>query len=118
MYDDPEDRAVVVETAELIIASGRNIRQDLRGINAPPPGRESQQSGQHAPSNQGYGILSNDISMCLKDSDNIFAGHFGESWMEHVDEYLQVSRDYNVMPQQKLHFLHSLLSKDAKRLYL
>ena len=38
--------------------------------------------------------------------------------MEYVDDYLQVCRDYNLSPPQRLQFLHNLLRGDAKRYYL
>lgn len=59
-----------------------------------------------------------DVGMRLKDSDKKFSGELGESWMEYVDEYQQISIDYQLSTQQKLQYLHNLLSKDAKRFYL
>ena len=42
----------------------------------------------------------------------------GELWNEYVTEYLSVARDYNLNNEQKLQYLHNLMSGDAKRFYL
>ena len=56
--------------------------------------------------------------MRLKDREKRFSGALGGSWMEFVDEYMQVCRDYSLSPTQKLQYMHNLLSGDAKRFYL
>lgn len=53
--------------------------------------------------------------MRLKQRENKFSGDLGEAWMEFVDEYLQISRDYSLTPVQKLQYLHNLLRGDAKK---
>lgn len=58
------------------------------------------------------------VTMRLKDDYKKFSGDLGQSWMKCVDEYSQVARDYGLNPQQKLHFLLNILSKDAKRFHL
>lgn len=56
--------------------------------------------------------------MRLKDSDQKFSRDLGECWMNFVDDYSQVSRDYGLSPQQKLQYLLNLLINEAKRFYL
>ena len=56
--------------------------------------------------------------MCLKDADRKFSGSIGECWIEYVDDYKQIARDYNLSVSQKLQYMHKLLRGDAKRLYL
>ena len=62
--------------------------------------------------------LAHNVAMRLRDRDKKFSEALGESWMEFVDEYMQVCRDYSLSPKQKLHYMHNLLSGDAKRFYL
>lgn len=118
LYDEPEERDAAVEMAQLIQASSRRVRSDLRNpepsplpVNVPPAQGNSNVQGFQ-------GRLAHDVGMRLKDADKKFSGELGECWMEFVDDYQQVAIDYNLSPPQKLQYIHNLLSKDAKRFYL
>ena len=52
--------------------------------------------------------------MRVKNIDEKFSGELGSSWMEFVDEYLQMGRDYSLPPTQKCRYIHNILSGDAK----
>lgn len=56
--------------------------------------------------------------MRLKDTARKFIGAIGECWMEYVDDYKQIARDYNLSVTQKLQYMHSGLRSDAKMFYL
>lgn len=56
--------------------------------------------------------------MRLKDADKKFSGDLEECWMEFVDDYLQILKDFGLTNEQRKQFMHNLLSKDAKRYYL
>lgn len=62
--------------------------------------------------------VAQNAAMRLKESDKTLSGDLGESWMEYVDEYLQLCRNYSLSPSQKLQYPHNLLREDAKRYYL
>ena len=62
--------------------------------------------------------IAHNVAMRFKDESAKFSGHIGQSWQEFVDEYLQVTRDYELSPTQRLNYLHNLLAGDAKRFYL
>lgn len=54
----------------------------------------------------------------MKESQKKISGEFHESWMEYVDEYLEIYREYNLTPPHRPQFLHNLLRIDAKRYFL
>ena len=56
--------------------------------------------------------------MCLREKDQNFSGALDNSWMEIVDEYIQVCRDCALSQTQKLLYMHNLLSGDATRFFL
>lgn len=56
--------------------------------------------------------------MRLREKDSKFSGDLGEPWMESVDEYQQVARDYALTPEQTKQYLHNLLRGHTKRYYL
>lgn len=57
--------------------------------------------------------VAHNIAMRFKDAENKFSGDLGECWQEFVDEYRQVTNDYALTEEQKLHYIHNILSKDA-----
>lgn len=116
IYDDPEDRDAamqIAQIAQLIVASGCKVRTDLQ--ESTPIIVETTDSNAN---NGNASRLAHKIAMRLKDSDKKFSGDLGKCWMDYVDEYSQVTRDYGLSPQQKLQYFHNLLSRDAKRFYL
>lgn len=115
LYEEAEDTQAAVEMAREIIAAGHRQRP-----HAPSSSSHAEQSpvprtsGSFSTSTE---KIAHNVSMRMKENDKTFSGDFGESWMEYVDDYLQVSRDYNLTPSQRLQFLHNLLRGDAKRYY-
>lgn len=110
LYDDAEDREAFITIAKQILSSGRQLLQDLEDstqFSAQLPNTEAT-SGD---SGNGNIRLAHDIAMILKDSDKKFSGELGECWMDLVDQYSQVSRDYGLNPSQKLHYIHNLVIK-------
>lgn len=55
--------------------------------------------------------------MRFKDDRKKFSGAIGEYFNDFVSDYLQAARDYDLTPSQKLHYLHNILTGDAKRFY-
>lgn len=56
--------------------------------------------------------------MRLKDSESKFSEDLEEYWQEYVDEYDQLSRDYNLNAYQKRQYLYNTFSKNMLRFYL
>ena len=103
--------------ARAVIAAGYRPRADL--TNQAPS--QSSAPSAHAANDvfrATAGKLAHNIAMRLKEREKKFSGDLGESWMEFVNEYSQISRDYNLGPSQKLQYLQNLLHGDAKRFYL
>ena len=120
LYEEGEDREAAIEIVTDIIAQGRRNRMastrredsvSLSHLSASP---EEASSSPQAQANR----AAHNVAMRLKDNEKKFSGELGESWMEFVDEYLQICRDYALSPTQKLQYLHNLLRGDAKRFYL
>ena len=117
LYEETEDTQAAMEMARAIIAAGRRPRTDLNNQPASQssaPYRTTETLGTHA----SVGKPAHNIAMRPKERDKKFSGDLGESWMEFVDEYSQISRGYNLNPSQKLQYLDNLLNGDAKRYYL
>lgn len=55
--------------------------------------------------------ISHNVAMRLKDYESKFDGDLGECWSEYVDSCLQIAKDYNLCMEQKLQYLHNMLSK-------
>ncbi|CDF36767.1 unnamed protein product [Chondrus crispus] len=116
LYEETEDTQAAIEMAREIIAAGRRQR---------PHAPSSSSHGEQSPVPRTSGSFStptekvaHNVAMRMKEKEKKFSGDLGESWMEYVDDYLQISRDYNLSPPQRLQFLHNLLRGDAKRYYL
>lgn len=120
LYTDAEDQSVAIEIANLIIASGRRVRQDLQ------VGDSSSTANNSAAPTTSSGAretiaqekMAHNVAMRLKDTDKKFSGDLGECWHEFVDDYQQISRDYNLSATQKFQYLHNILRRDALRFYL
>lgn len=118
LYEEPEDTQVAIEIAQSIIVAGRRVRTDLTRqsqLNQAPASLTAGASGAHHGTNAER--LAHNVAMRLKDKDKKFSGDLGESWMEFVDDYLQMCRDYSLTHVQKLQYMHNLLRGDAKRFY-
>lgn len=118
VYDDTEDKEAAILIVKDIMANGRkpkgtttNQQGNISISNVPL-------SSQESPAPLSMERVPHNVAMRLRDKDKKFSGELGESWMEFVDEYLQVCRDYSLSPSRKLQYLHNLLSGDAKRFYL
>lgn len=76
-YDEPEDRVAAIESSQLIMASYRRDRTELRADEAPTQG-SSQSSHQGAIGDSTVeSLLSHDIFMRFKASDKKFPGDLG-----------------------------------------
>lgn len=118
VYDEPEDQQAAKEIVTDIISQGRRNRlassrhQDtvsLSNLSSSAPESSTPSSSDR---------VAHNVAMRLKDTNSKFSGELGQSWMEYVDEYTQICRDYSLSPAQKLQYLHNLLHGDAKRFYL
>lgn len=54
----------------------------------------------------------------LKDTKNIFDGHLGNCWSKYVDSHQEIAKDYYLLRDKKVQYLHNILSKNALRFYL
>lgn len=122
LYDEEKDLDVSLETTQIIIESSSLLRYYLRNTDAPYPshittGNDSDNVQVHQ-GHQWYVLISHNIWMRWKDADKNFSGDIGEFWMDYVNNYFQVSADYVLGPQHKFQYLHNILSKDSRRLYL
>lgn len=121
LYEEPEDTQAAIDIAKEIVAAGRRPRHDLNryASHSSSSGTVAPQMNQSAsPHGTSAEKLAHNVAMRLRDNEKKFSGELGDSWMEFVDEYLQMSRDYNLSPAQKLQYLHNLLRGYAKRFYL
>lgn len=116
LYHEAEDRIVAIEMANRIIAAGRRVRMELTdSVTSTATGEPSPM---HASISSVSERTAHNVAMRLKDNEKKFSGDLGECWHEYVDEYNQISKDYNLTPAQKLQYFHNVLSKDAHRFYL
>ena len=120
LYTQPEDTNAAIEMAKAIVAAGRRATPLTRQA-ANIAAVESSDTRSQATAN--YQVTAIDrvvqnVAMRLKDREKKFVNDLGESWMEYVSEYQQISRDYNLNAAQKLQYLHNILRDDAKRFYL
>lgn len=101
IYEEQEDRQAAVDIVSEIVAAGRRMRADLSQTDSnrreSPQATTTQVHTSSAPDR-----VAHNVAMRLKERDKKFSGPLGESWMEYVDEYLQVCRDYALSPTQKL----------------
>ena len=118
LYEEPEYTQAAIDMARDIVAAGRRSRSNTpgssrRGLSQPI----SQSTNMASPNHTSSEKVAHNVAMRLKDKDQKFSGDLGESWMEYVDDYLQLCRDYSLSPTQKLQYLHNQLRGDAKRYY-
>lgn len=116
LYEDAEDREAAIAIANSIVAEGRRPRPQSDD-SALPSGRPPD------PTENAFRSLSTDrvahnVAIRLKDNQKKFNGDLGECWLEYVDEYEQISLDYNLTPPQKLQYMHNIVTKDAQRFYI
>lgn len=117
LYEDAEDREAAIEMANNIVSEGRRPRTQTQGDSSYSPGRPPDNSDQSARSLSTDRVAHN-VAMRLKDKEKKFNGDLGECWHEFVDEYEQMSIDYNLTGPQKLQYLHNIVTKDAHRFYI
>lgn len=78
----------------LLIASSRRVRQELRHFDNHPPLPASQIGNNcNVPP---VDRKADDVSKRLKDVDIKFSVELGECWMDFVDEYRQVAAHYGL----------------------
>ena len=118
LYDEPEDREAVTEIVSHIFAEGRKYKVAASATQDAASTSNFPSSAPQLSSNNSSDKIAHNVAMRLKEKDKKFGGELGESWMEYVDEYLQICKDYSLSPPQKLRYLHNLLRGDAKRFYL
>eukprot|EP00171_Calliarthron_tuberculosum_P002991 IDg2991t1 len=115
LYDDNEETVAAVDIVKSVISRGRSS-----GAAAPATSTliTTDSSRQGTGDGENASKVAHNIAMRFRENSAKFSGDIGESWIEYVAEYLQVSRDYNLSTVQKLQFLHNILRGDAKRFYL
>lgn len=117
LYEDAEDREAAVSIANSIVAEGRRPRNQSQTDDTLPPGRPpdtGDSDSRPLPTER----VAHNVAMRLKDNEKKFSGDIGDCWMEFVDEYDQISLDYNLTQPQKLQYMHNILHKDAHRFYV
>lgn len=117
VYEEQEDRQAAIGFVSETIAAGRRTRADLSQVESKCR-VDSQPLSVPTTSSSVSDLVAHNFSRRLKDRDKKFSGALGESWMEFVDKYIQVYRDYALSPTQKLQYMHNLLSGDAKKFCL
>ena len=117
IYNEPEDTDAATAIVTEIMAAGKRMRGDLSRLSEQRSQSTRSNNTPH-PSSSSTDKIARNVAMRLKDRDKKFSAALGESWMEFVDEYLQIGRDYSLSPTQKLQYMHNILSGDAKRYYL
>lgn len=116
LYPEAEDRNAAVDIANDIVFAGRRRRQDTS--QGSPSQQQTSESSRERQPHLSEERVAHNVAMRLKDNEKKFSGDIGKCWMECVDEYQQITRDYKLTPSQKLQYLHNILSKDASRFYL
>lgn len=100
IYDDTDDRDAAVQMAQLIIAQRRKVRADLQEKTSHATTSTVSHPGPSASADGERSKLAHNIAMRLKDYDKKFSGELGECWMDYVDEYSQIARDYGLNPSR------------------
>lgn len=54
------------------------------------------------------------VVLRLENNDQEFNTDLGERWLEYVDQYNQIARDYKLSSLQKLKHLQNILCKDTQ----
>lgn len=118
LYQDVNEKNAAIEMTNLVIASGRRARPEIRKI--PASFTNAAQCNKKynvniAPTQFRGNRMDCNIEMRLEDADKTFSGDLKDYWMEFVGAVLQISKDYCVNGEQKKQFLHKMRSKDKKR---
>ena len=114
VYEEQEDKQAAVDIVQSIMAAGPRNRENVHHLRTPisvsPSATETSNS-------RGRSIekVAHNVAMSLKEKDRKCSGAIGECWMEFVDEYKQITRDYGLSQTQKLQYMHTLQRQDAKR---
>ena len=116
IYEEQEDRHAAISILQNIIASGRRGREQIDTSHSTQPVPAATASA--SPRSSSVEKIAHNVAMRLRDKDKTFSGAIGECWMEYVDEYKQVPKDYSLDPTQRLQYMHNLLSGDGKRFFL
>ena len=114
LYEEQEDKQAAVHIVQLIIASDRRNRDQSSETKVTPA---PVSSSSRCPGASSIDKIAHNVAMRLKDKDRKFSGAIGECWMEFVDEYQQISRDYALSMTQKFQYMQNLLRGDAKRFH-
>lgn len=115
LYEEEEDKNAAVEIVRKVISSGRRapIQANERALAANSPDSLIPQSLSSSSEK-----VAHNVAKRFRDKDKNFSGELGQCWQEYGDEYRQMSRDYKLSQEKKLHYLHNLLFGDAKQYYL
>ena len=116
LYEEAEDTQAAIKMPREIVAAGRRLRSTASRSNR----REETQQASPATTATSTNYSSaeknaHNVGMRLKDRDKKFSGDLSDSWMEYVDDCLQLCRDHSLSPSQKLQYQHNLLQGDAKK---
>eukprot|EP00171_Calliarthron_tuberculosum_P018940 IDg18940t1 len=103
LYDESEDREAALEIAGQLVAQGRRSTRTGTSTTAGGGGDSStvHTVNQPATASSKEDRTAHNIGMRFKEKDSKFSGDIGQSWIEYVAEYQQVSRDYGLSPTQK-----------------
>lgn len=101
-----------MQSPSLIISYGRCVQIELSSTASETSQFQPQTFGASA-------VLSERTThyavMRLKDLYSKFDGDLGDCWSEDVDSCVQIAKDYNLTSNQKIQYLHNVLSKDLLR---
>lgn len=111
-----EDHIAAIKIVNATIAFGPRVRQNVVKDTDIKPAQLSMTSG------GGELVLeelvAHNVRMQLKDADKNLSGDLRQCWMEFVNEYQRIARDYKLNPARKLQYLRNDLFKDTQRFYV
>lgn len=109
LYEEAEDTQAAIEMAREIVAAGLRPRSTTSGSS-------SSQMTKATSTNIAFPEkTAHNVAMRLREKDKTFSSDLGESWMEYVDEYLQLSRDYSLTPSLKSVNICTTYSKETPK---
>lgn len=87
---------------QLITAQVRKVRADLQGTTSLVTASTVSLQGPDASTDGERSKLAHNISMRWKDYDEHFSGDLGECWIDYLDEYPQIAKEYGINTQKML----------------
>ena len=111
LYDEADDREVAEELSRKVITESMQGSENICTQQLPQPFSES---SSRLSSEFGSSIAQK-ISMRVKDEKCNFSSSIGQLFQDYISDYFQASREYDLLPTQKLQFMHNVFAGDAKR---